>query len=124
MKEYIQVKKKKKQEFSKWLLIQESLLIWFISVSFIILAFLCVINGYLGTLPWLAAMVSFPWAAYGVSQAFYYRKSQAENTKAVLYMKPLRLLHSMNQTQTMAFNKRLNEFILIKPFIYLQFDFS
>ena len=75
MKEYIQVKKKKKQEFSKWLLIQESLLIWFISVSFIILAFLCVINGYLGTLPWLAAMVSFPWAAYGVSQAFYYRKS-------------------------------------------------
>ena len=81
MKEYIQVKKKRKQEFSKRLLVQESLLIWFISVSFIILAFLCVINGYLGTLPWLAAMVSFPWAAYGVSQAFYYRKSQAENTK-------------------------------------------
>ena len=36
---------------------------------------------YNGSLPWLAAMVSFPWAAYGVSQAFYYKKSLAENTK-------------------------------------------
>ena len=35
----------------------------------------------MGSLPWLAAMVRFPWAAYGVSQAFYYKKSLAENTK-------------------------------------------
>ena len=37
--------------------------------------------GFTGSLPWLAAMVGFPWTAYGVSQAFYYRKSMAENTK-------------------------------------------
>lgn len=80
MAKYIQVNKKK-QEFSKLLLIQESILIWFISISFIVLAFICVLNGYLGTLPWLAAMVSFPWTAYGVSQVFYYQKSKAENTK-------------------------------------------
>lgn len=63
------------------LLIQESILIWIMTLAFIALAFICVFNGYLGTLPWLAAMVSFPWGAYGVSQAFYYRKSQAENTQ-------------------------------------------
>ena len=39
-----------------------------------------ILKGYLGTLPWLAAMVGFPWSAYGVSQAFYYNKSKAENT--------------------------------------------
>ena len=31
------------------------------------LAFICILKGYLGTLPWLAAMVGFPWSAYGVS---------------------------------------------------------
>lgn len=69
-----------KREFSKTLLIQESALIWVISLSFIFLAFICVWKGYTGSLPWLAAMVSFPWAAYGVSQMFYYKKSTAENT--------------------------------------------
>lgn len=57
----------KKTEFSKWLLIQESLLVWVTTLALIALAFICVINGYLGTLPWLAAMVGFPWSAYGVS---------------------------------------------------------
>lgn len=68
-------------EFSKRLLIQESLLIWIITIAFIILAFVCVTNQYFGELPWLAAMCGFPWTAYGVSQAFYYRKAQRENTK-------------------------------------------
>lgn len=72
---------KKKHEFSKVLLIQESILIWILTLSFIILAFICILFGYLGTLPWLAAMAGFPWTAYGVSQAFYYNKSKAENTQ-------------------------------------------
>lgn len=72
---------KKTQEFSKTLLIQESILIWILTISFIILAFICIFKGYLGTLPWLTAMAGFPWTAYGVSQAFYYNKSKAENTQ-------------------------------------------
>lgn len=72
---------KKKPEFSKLLLIQESVLIWLMTIAFVILAFICVFNGYLGTLPWLTAMAGFPWTAYGVSQAFYYHKSKAENTR-------------------------------------------
>ena len=73
--------KKKKREFSKTLLVQESALIWILSLCFLVLAFYCIHEGYNVSLPWLAAMVSFPWAAYGVSQAFYYKKSLAENTK-------------------------------------------
>ena len=76
-----QRKKKNKSEFSKILLVQESALIWIITFSFIILAFYCVTNQYFGELPWLAAMCGFPWTAYAVSQACYYRKAERENTK-------------------------------------------
>ena len=74
-------KEKKKIEFSKSLLIQESILIWVTTLSFIALAFLCVICQYFSELPWITAMCGFPWAAYGVSQACYYRKAEKENTK-------------------------------------------
>lgn len=71
---------KKKTEFSKALLIQETILVWIVTLAFIALAYICITNGYVGELPWLTSIVGFPWAAYGVSQACYYRKSQAENT--------------------------------------------
>ena len=71
---------KKWREFSKFLLLQESALIWLITISGIILAFYCVINQYFGELPWISAMIGFPWTAYGASQGFYYNKSKAENT--------------------------------------------
>ena len=70
---------KKKREFSKSLLFQESILIWLITIAFIVLAFVCVFNQYFGELPWLTAICGFPWTAYGVSQAFYYKKAEKEN---------------------------------------------
>ena len=76
--------KNQQKEFSKWLLIQESALIWIITISAIVLAFLSVLNGFLGSLPWISAMIGFPWTAYGVSQACYYRKARAENSKGGL----------------------------------------
>ena len=74
-------KKSKYTEFSKWLLIQETALIWLVTITFLALAFICIKNQYFGELPWLTAMAAFPWTAYGVSQAFYYKKATAENTK-------------------------------------------
>lgn len=74
-------KRKHSQEFSKWLLVQETLLIWIVTIGFFALAFLCIKNQYFGELPWLTGMAAFPWTAYGISQAFYYRKATAENTK-------------------------------------------
>ena len=70
-----------KKEFSKALLIQESALIWITTLTFLGLAALCIIKDYTGSLPWLTAMISLPWTAYGVSQCFYYNKAKAENTK-------------------------------------------
>ena len=73
-------KEKKKTEFSKQLLIQESILIWINTISMLILAYFCVKSQYFGELPWLAVMAGLPWAAYGVSQACYYDKAKSENT--------------------------------------------
>lgn len=72
---------KKKLEFSKTLLIQESALIWISTLAYIALAFYCIYSGYIGSLPWLTASASLPWAAYGVSQVYYYKKSTVENAK-------------------------------------------
>lgn len=73
--------KKKKQEFSKWLLVQESILVWIVTIALIGLAYICILYDYAGSLPWISAMVSLPWTAYGVSAGFYYNKAKAENSK-------------------------------------------
>ena len=80
---------KNKTEFSKMLLIQESILVWITTISFIILAFLSIYTGFLGEFTWLAAMCTALWTAYGVSQAFYYKKAMAENTKGGIKYKLL-----------------------------------
>lgn len=69
-----------KRSFSKVLLVQESVLIWVLSLAFVALAFLCVRDGYTGSLPWLAVTLTGAWGAYGISQAMYYKKSEKENT--------------------------------------------
>ena len=75
------IKPAEKVEFSKKLLIQESLLIWVVTLAFIVLAFVCISNQYFGELPWLVAMAACPWGAYAVGQGFYYRKAEKENTQ-------------------------------------------
>ena len=74
-------KKTKRAKFlKKTLLIQESALIWIVTLGAFYLAFYCIKNQYFGELPWIVALVGFPWTAYGVSQACYYGKSMKENT--------------------------------------------
>lgn len=94
-------KDKKKKEFSKSLLIQESILIWIITFFCLALAVLCVIKDYTGTLPWFASMIGLPWAAYGVSQACYYNKAKAENTKnGIKYDSAMAELTSCDSVET------------------------
>lgn len=75
------IQKIEKHQFSKMLLVQESLLIWIHTIAMLVLAFICVFKNAYAELPWLTAMVSLPWTAYAVSQHAYYKKAQAENTK-------------------------------------------
>lgn len=92
------MKSKKKKEFSKVLLIQESVLIWITTLAFVLLAFVCVWMGYIGSLPYVTTLIGAVWAAYAVSQACYYNKSKAENTvNGIKYETTLR---SLGETAT------------------------
>ena len=75
------MKKKKKMEFSKILLIQESILVWISTIALIVLAFFNTFTDFSGDLTWLATINGAIWIAYGVSQTYYYKKSMAENTE-------------------------------------------
>lgn len=81
MKIYGSQEEKQKRAFSKVLLIQESALIWIITLAYIALAFLCVLFQFDAQLPWLSVVPGVAWGAYAVSQAYYYKKSEKENTK-------------------------------------------
>ena len=72
---------KEKRAFSKALLIQESILIWVVTLAFIVLAFFCIFKTFDASFMWLTALPTVAWGAYGVSQVEYYKKSKAENTK-------------------------------------------
>lgn len=72
---------KNKKEFSKVLLIQESILIWIVTLTLLALSFYCVLLGFMGSLPWISSIIISVWGAYGVSQGFYYNKSKKENTQ-------------------------------------------
>ena len=92
----------KKKEFSKVLLIQESILIWITTLGLLGLAFICIMKDFTGSLPWITAMISLPWTAYGVSQACYYRKSTIENSKnGIKYDTVMATLNQSGDEETM-----------------------
>ena len=72
---------KKKYPFSKVLLIQESILIWLVTLACLVMAFICIFTGSFVELPWITAMVGCPWAAYAITQNAYYKKSTIENSQ-------------------------------------------
>lgn len=93
------MKRKKKEEFSKWLLVQESILIWIQSICFFLLAFLAIKYNYSGALPWLTACATLPWTAYGTSCAFYYNKAKKENTEGgIVYETAMKKIEQQNNT--------------------------
>lgn len=72
--------KRKKLCFSKLLLLVESAVVLYTTYQGFVLAKLAIGEGFTGTLPWIAAMVTAAWGTYGTSAACYYGKAKAENT--------------------------------------------
>ena len=99
--------KKNKTEFSKALLIQESVIVWIVTLAFLGLAVFCIMNDYIGELPWLTSIVAFPWSAYGVSAACYYRKSEKENTVGGIKFESV--MSQIGQAETEVFDQVFTE---------------
>ena len=54
-------------------------LLWIVTISGIVLAFVCVFTGYTGALPWISAMVGLPWTAHGVICAAYLNMAKSDH---------------------------------------------
>lgn len=70
----------KKLEFSKRLICDIRTLLWIVTITGIALAFYCVHLGYLGSLPWISALVGLPWSAHGVVCSFYMNMSKSDHS--------------------------------------------
>lgn len=74
-------RRNQKREFSKQLICDIRSLLWIVTISGIALAFYCVHLGYLGTLPWISALVGLPWSAHGIVCSFYLNMSKSDHRK-------------------------------------------
>ena len=71
--------KKKKIDYSKKIISDIRWLLWIVTVGGILLTGMCIYKGYLGSLPWLSAMVGLPWTAHGVVCSFYLNMSKSDH---------------------------------------------
>ena len=72
-------KKTKKLEYSKQLIKDIRALLWIVTLGALILAAYCIYNGFIGSLPWLSAMVGLPWTAHGVVCSCYLNMSKSDH---------------------------------------------
>lgn len=73
-------RRKRPLEFSKKLVADIRGLLWVMTLGGIVLAALCIYKGYLGSLPWLSAMVGLPWTAHGVVCSFYLNMAKSDHS--------------------------------------------
>ena len=72
-------KQKDKLEWSKQLIADVRSLLWIVTIGGLLLAFMCVYKGFLGSLPWISAMVGLPWSAHGVICSFYLNMAKSDH---------------------------------------------
>ena len=68
-----------KREYSKRLIDDIRALLWVVTVGVLLLSACCIRSGYIGSLPWLTAMVGLPWTAHGVVCAFYLNMAKSDH---------------------------------------------
>lgn len=73
----------KKLEFSKLILLFETVLAAYVSHRVLGFVETAIASGYSGSLPYLTTFISAVWAAYGASVSFYQNKSGKENIKKI-----------------------------------------
>lgn len=73
--------KKKPLEYSKRVVRDIRALLWVVTVGGLVLAVYCIYAGYVGSLPWLSAMVGLPWSAHGVVCSFYLNMAKSDHSE-------------------------------------------
>lgn len=72
-------KHKVKLEWSKQLIADVRILLWVVTMGGLLLAGFCIYKGFLGSLPWVSAMVGLPWTAHGTICSFYLNMAKSDH---------------------------------------------
>lgn len=72
-------KKTKFIEFSKRTVMDTRPLLWIVTIACLAMAFLSILRGYDGNLPYITAMVSLPWSAHAVVSSFYLNMAKSDH---------------------------------------------
>jgi hypothetical protein len=72
-------KAKQKREWSKQLIADVRILLWVVTLGGLYLAWKCIDQGYLGSLPCVTSMVGLPWAAHGTICSFYLNMAKSDH---------------------------------------------
>lgn len=70
-------------QWSKILILLETILVFYATVKSFTLATLAINGGFEGSLPWITSLVGLIYAAYGTSVGFYYNKGKAEEVAKI-----------------------------------------
>lgn len=70
---------KEKLEWSKQLIADVRALLWVVTIGGLLLAAFCIHKGFLGSLPWVSAMVGLPWSAHGIICSFYLNMAKSDH---------------------------------------------
>ena len=73
--------KKKPLDYSKRVVRDIRALLWVVTVGGLILAAYCIYKDFVGSLPWLSAMVGLPWSAHGVVCSFYLNMAKSDHSE-------------------------------------------
>lgn len=97
--------KKKKLDFSKRLILDIRILLWIVTISAIVLAFLCVVYGYIGSLPWIATLVGLPWSAHGVVCSCYLNMAKSDHREGgITYDMAMKSIENASQPVSTEIN--------------------
>lgn len=73
--------RKQAREFTQYMIVSDNAILWFISISYVVLAGYSIYKNYVGALPWLTSGQTLAFGGWATVQCFLIKKSEKQNTK-------------------------------------------
>lgn len=73
--------RKQAKEFTQYMIVSDNAILWFISISYVVLAGYSIYKNYTGALPWLTSGQALAFGGWATVQCFLIKKSEKQNTK-------------------------------------------
>lgn len=73
--------RRKAKEFTQYMIVSDNAILWFISISYVVLAGYSIYKNYTGALPWLTSGQALAFGGWATVQCFLIKKSEKQNTK-------------------------------------------